>query len=99
MRAVHLSDLNMATRTLLAVPDKGRRKLVQLLIQNAHLADKYRKKTGRTHPQYGDGSLCAVCLPMARAAMPDRCDPRYLACLGIVIEGLLESVTMKVCEH
>ena len=99
MRAVHLSDLNMAARALLAAPERRRRNLVRLLIQNACLADTYRKKTGRTHPQYGDGSLCAVCLPMARAAMPDRCDPRYLACLGIVIEGLLESVTMKVCEH
>ena len=99
MRAVHLSDLNMAARTLLAVPDTGRRNLAHLLIKNAHLADKYRKKTGRAHPRYGDGSLCAVCLPLARTAMPDRCDPRYLECLGIVIEGLLDSVTMKVCEH
>ena len=98
MRAVHLSDLNMAARTLLAVPQRGRRKLVQSLIHNAHVADKYRKKTGRAHPQYGDGSLCAVCQPMTKVAMPDRCDPRYLDSLGIVIEGLLARVTMKNCE-
>ena len=99
MRAVHLSDLNMAARALLAAPERRRRNLVRLLIQNACLADTYRKKTGKVHPQYGDGSLCAACQPMTKAAMPDRCDPDYLECLGIVIEGLLGRVTMKNCEQ
>mgnify|MGYP003630823097 CR=1 FL=1 len=99
MRAVHLSDLNLAARALLAVPDNGRRELLKYLIQYAHLADKFRKKTGRAHPQFGDGSLGAICQPAAMAAMPDRCDPRYLECLGIVIEGLLDRATIKNLEH
>lgn len=90
MRAVHLTDLNIAARTLLALaPDQRAGAIARLLIC-AHIADKYRKKTGRAHALYGNGTLGAACQSHPKRRMPDRCDPAYLECFRIVIHALLD---------
>lgn len=89
MRAIHLSDLNLAARTLMLARSHDRLKTLFSLIENAYIADQYRKHTGLAHPQFGNGSLGAACQGYVKAQMPDRCHPQYLDCLRIVIEGLL----------
>jgi len=49
MRAVHLSDLNVAVRTLMAVRANERAFKFERLLDQAQTADKYRKRTGRAH--------------------------------------------------
>lgn len=89
MRAVYLSDLNIAARTLLAIPKAKRAATIADLLCSAHLADKYRKRTGQNHKIYGNGTLSDACQTMPAERMPDRCDPNYLDCMGIVIQALL----------
>ena len=49
MRAVSLFDLDMAARALMAVPDgNDRHVLMQDMLDEAHLADRIRKGTGRS---------------------------------------------------
>lgn len=89
MRAIHLSDLNLAARTLLAVPDQARVGTMQCLVNAARVADKFRKRTGRAHIVYGNGSLGSACQHREKVKMPDRCDVEYLECLGIAIEQII----------
>lgn len=89
MRAIHLSDLNLATRTLLAVPARARAATMQDLVGAAQVADKFRKQTGRAHSVYGNGTLGAACQHRKKAKMPDRCDETYLECMGIVIGHII----------
>lgn len=89
MRAVHLSDLNLAARTLLAVPDQARVGTMQCLVNAARVADKYRKRTGRAHIVYGDGTLGSACQHREKVNMPDRCDKKYLDCMRIAIEQII----------
>ena len=89
MRAVHLSDLNVAVRTLMAVRANERAFEFERLLDQAQTADKYRKRTGRAHFSYGNGTLGAACQAHAKRPMPDRCDPEYLSCMETVIRGLL----------
>ena len=96
MRAIHLSDLNLAARTLMVAHSCERLKFLFSLFENTNAADKYRKHTGLAHPQFGNGSLGAACQNYPKAPMPDRCQPQYLDCLRVVIEGLLTSETDDV---
>lgn len=93
MRALHLSDLNIAVRTLLAVPAQERAATIQELLSTAHMADKYRKHTGRAHAKYGNGTLSAACQHRSKARCPNRCDPNYLECMEIVIKSLISRDT------
>ncbi len=90
MRALHLSDLNLGARTLLRARETDRAQFIKTLLEQAHTADKYRKRTGRAHPEFGNGTLSDACGAHARLPMPDRCDPQYLRCLSDVIKGILD---------
>lgn len=57
MRAVCSDDLSVAVRALLAVAAQTRPWLARRMVQEAHWADKYRKRFGRRHLLWGDGSL------------------------------------------
>lgn len=59
MRRLGLDDVVVAARALRAVPPEERRVQVQHWCNEAHCADKYRKRTGRVHPRFGTGSLAA----------------------------------------
>ena len=88
MRAVHLSDLNLASRTLMVVAPSQRQAFAQGLLDAAHVADKVRKRTGRAHVQYGNGTLGGACQRHPKAKMPDWCDSEYLDCMQMVIVAL-----------
>ncbi|MGY9032453.1 MAG: DUF7742 family protein [Rhodobacterales bacterium] len=75
MRRAHLTDLNIATRVLMAVPMEN----------HQQLADKYRKKTGRAHPIWGVGSLADARIVQIQAPPQTGCDANYLACLSTVV--------------
>ncbi|MGB7320019.1 MAG: hypothetical protein WBC95_01295 [Albidovulum sp.] len=91
MRPLTYGDVSlaaMAIRDLSA--DVSRIEMLRFL-NHAHAADLFRKRTGRAHPLWGDGSLAAVVLKHApRKTEPFLGDPQYLGALSIVIECLLE---------
>jgi hypothetical protein len=88
MRCVRLTDLNIATRVLMAAPLNSQRDLIDKLIQNARTADKYRKKTGLAHPKWGVGSLADACIGQIRVPRPAACDALYLESLSTNIAAL-----------
>lgn len=88
MRSVHLTDLNIATRVLMAAKECHRQTLAQDIIANARIADKFRKKTGRNHVKWGAGSLADACRHLSKARRLQDCDPLYLRCLATVVAAL-----------
>lgn len=91
MRPVLINDLTFAARTAMAVGALSRPDLLRRIVQDAKVADQYRKHTGRSHRVLGNGTLAAACQPHARVPMPARCDPEYLSCLSAVIRALLDT--------
>lgn len=60
MRAVHLSDLVVATRVLCGVHPFLRAERAARMLAKAHAADKLRRRLGHGHPLWGDGTLAAA---------------------------------------
>ncbi len=89
MRPVLINDLTTAARTLLAADPSRRGPVMAQIVQNAKTADLYRKRVGRGHRLYGNGSLASACQPYAQAPLPPRCDAQYLSCLSVVISSLV----------
>lgn len=89
MRPVGLDDVACAARVLLRCPPAIRPVVMRQLLAEAARADAYRLRTGRAHPVHGDGSLMAAALPHPRAPQPGPDDPDHLACMALVLEGLI----------
>lgn len=87
MRAVGLSDLDLATRALLAVPRDTWSDLAAELIEQAHNADVWRKRTGSAHPGGGTGSLYAQASLLPRTPT-SQCSVQYCAALSVVLQAL-----------
>ena len=96
MREVHLSDLVAAARVLLAVPARDR-VCAQLLIE-AHCADKFVKRLGRPHSEWGNGTLMAAA--RARLMTPERSfsDAEYTDCFMKSLRGLEQHRRAKACK-
>ena len=60
MRPVHLSDLHFAAVALQRVAHADRRQVFAVAVNHADIADQYRKRLGRAHPEYGLGTLTSA---------------------------------------
>jgi hypothetical protein len=89
MRAVRVGDLDEALRVLLAQPEGDWPQLVREMLDRAHAADKLRKRTGRSHPQWGTGSLMSQARSRQQAAYPLRHDSNALAALVALATAIL----------
>lgn len=88
MRAILPGDLERCAIALLAMPPVERPLVMGRILSDADLADRYRKRLGRVHPTLGDGSLTSAARRQGRSARPARCDPRFCACLSVVLDGI-----------
>jgi hypothetical protein len=87
MRSVGLSDLDLAARALLAVPQETWTAAAGQLIEAAHTADLWRKRHGRAHPSGGTGSLYAQASLCPRVATSPP-SARYCAALLAVLQAV-----------
>ncbi len=87
MRSVGLSDLDLAARAVLELPQETWVTAAGKLIEAAHTADLWRKRHGRAHPNGGTGSLYAQASLCPRVASP-YASPRYCAALSAVLQAL-----------
>lgn len=100
MRPVLHGDVVAAARALCRVAPAVRAALAARLIGDAHVADRWRKRTGRSHPTLGNGSLMAAAAGWPQAPEPFLDDTDYLDCLRIVIEELIaRRVAAAVARH
>ena len=86
MRAILHSDVRAATRVLLAVPPALRRSLCQRMMREAHWADGYVKRIGKTHSLWGNGTLRASANTRRLGPEPAVGAQEYAHCLAIVLD-------------
>lgn len=91
MRTITHGDVTAAARRILDLPKCLHESVVASLLDRAHAADRFRKRHGRPHPFWGNGSLMAAALtgapPLPEPALSDK---SYLEAVATVIEGILE---------
>jgi len=85
-----MGDAIAAAQVLRAVPGCSRRGHLGAMLARAHAADLWRKRLGRGHPAWGNGSLMALAMAegAARAPAPSLADPEFAAAMSIVFEAL-----------
>lgn len=83
-----MRDVIAAARVLLVVEAGLRSSLLACMIDQAKLADRYRKRLGRAHPRWGNGSLMAAAAVWPQAPEPFMSDDEYLDCLQTVLGRL-----------
>jgi len=86
MRAIGLTDLDIATRAVM-VSERPAFDAATALIEAAHSADKVRKRTGCPSPTGGTGSLYAQAALGPVAAASPNCSS-YLAALTVLLNAL-----------
>ena len=91
MRRVLHGDLVQMGRMLLTCRTTEREATCRRAILQAHAADKYRKRFGRRHPGFGDGSLASWAMRFPRPPEPPLDDPDYAACLRLILDCLEEA--------
>lgn len=98
LREVHLSDVTTAARALLAVPPDLRAGLCTRLFDEADCADKFTKRLGKSHLDWGNGTLMAAA--RAREVLPERTfsDPEYTSCVVLVLQSLQHHRAAKTCK-
>ncbi|WP_425101189.1 hypothetical protein [Tropicibacter sp. S64] len=89
MRPVLHGDVSAAARVLLMVPACAREALARRLVTQAEAADRYRKRLGKAHPFWGNGTLMAAALGWGRLPPERRLDdPDFAECFVAVLEAL-----------
>jgi hypothetical protein len=89
MRPVLINDVTTAARALLAVPAVDRMALAASLIGAADVADRYTRRLGRVHGEYGDGTLANAARKYELADEPTLDDLAYCECLELVVLQLI----------
>lgn len=88
MRPVTYTDLEAVARALIAAGPMRERRLDQILAE-ADIADRYRKRLGRWHRPFGDGSLAAAARGHAMVQPRGCADRAFLECLSLVLDALV----------
>lgn len=90
MRALTHGDVVAAARVLMGFAEADHGAVARRLIAEARWADSWRKRNGRAHPLWGDGSLMAAALLRRPGPEPSMNDARWLGCLAAVLEALID---------
>ncbi len=93
MRQLAPADLAVAARALLQVPEEARIRCAEMLLSQSQAADAYRKRFGRAHPLWGDGTLESVARGRDLAPAQPMTNSDYLSCMAIVLEAVLSRET------
>lgn len=98
MRPVLHGDVTAAARALLPLPEEVRPAALRGMLARAGAADAYRKRFGRGHPDWGNGSLMAVALRGVAGPEPFLDAPDYCRCLALVFEELVRWRAQKAAN-
>jgi len=98
MRPVGLGDLVAAAGALAAVAPDQRRALMARLLAEARAADVFRRREGRIHPAFGNGTLMAAALARPQRALPPG-ERQALLCLAQALAAVLETPAEGGGDH
>lgn len=89
MRRVLVGDLLALAQDLVMRPEQVRRTWALGYLDDAHVADVYRKKTQRAHPLWGDGSVMGrVLIGYGPRGVVDFSDPDFCHAFSVGLEAL-----------
>lgn len=89
MRPVLAGDVSNAACVLLGLPQGLRKSACRRMIRQAETAERHRLRTGRAHPQFGNGSLMAAARRYRRVPEPNFDCLDYCACFQMVLTEFL----------
>lgn len=89
MRHIAPSDLSTAARALLALPASTRAAEAARLVVETEAADRFRKRFGRSHPLWGNGTLEGAARGRTLVEPRSLSDTDYLSCLALVLDAIL----------
>ena len=89
MRQVHLSELHLAALRLAPLGQSAQRKVIDQALDDAHCADKYRKRLRRAHPRLGNGTLISALSGHLTASPRAVNHYAYLGAMHILIDEIL----------
>ena len=90
MRPVLIGDVMEVARVLLTLDQTEWSGCADRLIWQAGVADRYRRRLGKPHADWGNGSLMAVAQGEAKSGNePFLSDLRYLQALSCVLDRLV----------
>jgi hypothetical protein len=90
MRPVLQGDVSAAAQAVLRLPEAARAGTLRLMMSRAAAADAYRKRFGRAHPLWGNGSLMALARRGPLPPAPSLSDNEFCRCLALVFETLID---------
>lgn len=91
-RPIHTTDIDQMVRVLAHSPVREREVIAADIIDRADIADRFRKRLGKLHPTFGDGSFGQSAIKLA-GGIPKpvaHADDAYLDCLRITVAALQE---------
>lgn len=84
-------DVTAAARAVRGLPQNDQRRAILSLLVKADAADRFRKRFGRAHPIWGNGSLMAVALGVdSGRGEPFLADTDYLEAMAAVLDAVLD---------
>ena len=92
MRRVTLAEIQAAACLIALLPSDRRAGYLDHLLFAAHCADKYRKRLGRNHPLWGNGSLGSLVFDNGAQ---DVKGTLFVECLTDVCQSLLRRQGIK----
>ncbi len=91
MRTITHGDVTAAARAVHGRSIEAQRCMVLRFLDRAHAADLFRKRLGRAHPFWGNGSLmAAIPSEICAKAEPFLSDTLHLEALALVIDTVLD---------
>jgi hypothetical protein len=91
MRTITHGDVTAAARAVHGLPQNLQRRAILSLLVKADAADRFRKRFGRAHPIWGNGSLRAVALGVDSGRdEPFLSDTDYLEAMAAVLDAVLD---------
>ena len=85
-----IGDVLLLARHLKALPPQDRPQKATDCLEKAHVADKWRKKTSKPHPIFGDGSVMGqvMGLDTVRGPLPDLTKNEDCSCLIVALTAI-----------
>lgn len=90
MRPITHGDVACVALVVQHLPARYRQSVIQRYLAQADAADAYRKRFGRVHPQWGNGSLMAAVGVKGLQQEPFLGDLGYCRAFAAVLEVLIE---------
>lgn len=86
MRALHPTDLDIATRVILWQPERA--EAAREIVHRARMADAHAKRLRRPFGRWGTGTLAEAARSLGAPRPPGPCGSDYRAALRLILDAV-----------